>query len=231
MTMPILPGLMNEGGAAAEAPSITELLDSLELEQVQELVTLLTAEDVGGEEDETEGADEGEEPPGDGEEPEGEPPSEEVETEEETEQDAEARSYADSLAESGDLAELSKWAEDSLAEAEACVDELEVLLDTATKAEEQGADPEAVEEVLERVQSLFERAEEAAEEVITEVKAENAKGAAEAALRVEKLMRRIHAAKEDAIAAADVTSTTPSPMDEPALKVWAERTRPKGNPY
>lgn len=219
MTMPILPGLAEE----PVSPSLTDYLDELTPETIAELVAEAAAAAVGdsADPDAAEGGTDSEDAP------EGDVEGADGEAEEEL-SDEEVETRASELGEAGDFDAITSWSESALEEASTIRDSLAELHKQAEVDEESGADPDAIEELLERADELVERATEADSEASDAAKAEDPKACAEAALRVERAVRALRAMMEEAKAFADVTTTTEAGFaDEPAVKLWAERTMPK----
>ena len=227
MTMPILPALMGapEAGAPA-APTLVDIISQLDEEMVTELLTAADAAGFGVTVDD-------EEPPAETDE---EPPVEEVPMDEEVvedeelppeSEDGEPVEEADAEDEAteeevGEMAELGydaigEWSDKALEQIDAQYDAL-VELGKAADAD-LGADPDSIDQLIETADELREQASEARDTCALE------------ALKLERASRILAKLLEQAQAYAETTETPEAgPADDPAMKLWAERTAPKGGP-
>jgi len=207
MTMPILPGL---AGTAVPAGSLTDVLDALAPDQIAELVAEAAgssdpdADPVEGGEDDTDG-----------------------EAEEEGElSDEEVEARATELGDAGELEAITTWSERAIESLNAAREQLAEMHTTAEAEAERGADPDAIEALLDRADELVEQAVEADDEAAAAAKSEDAKACAEAALRVHRFARAMRALIQEAQPYTETTTTDEATAaDEPAVKLWAERTK------
>jgi hypothetical protein len=127
--------------------------------------------------------------------------------------------------------QMQSWAEQAYEALGAQVDSLNATLKAAQAAAEEGADPDAVEALVEQADATYEAAGEQLDAVMAGVKAEDAHAAATAALQLERSGRILTKLVEQAAAHAETTGTPEAGFyDEPAVKLWAERTGPKMGP-
>ena len=239
MTMPILPALMGapEAGAPA-APTLVDIISQLDEEMVTELLTAADAAGFGVTVDD-------EEPPAETDE---EPPVEEVPMDEEVvedeelppeSEDGEPVEEADAEDEAteeevGEMAELGydaigEWSDKALEQIDAQYDAL-VELGKAADAD-LGADPDSIDQLIEKADELREQASEARDASAAAAKSEDARTCALEALKLERASRILAKLLEQAQAYAETTETPEAgPADDPAMKLWAERTAPKGGP-
>lgn len=226
--MPLLPGL--DGAEATVGPSLTDLLDTITEEQAAELVTQAQAWKTGegGQTSAELDADSDEEPATMDEADEMGEGEEVAEGEEVEEGDAEAEAKADELEAAGDYDGMLSWAETTTEELNTLSEDLSALLDTAEENEESGADPDGVQEAIDALEPLVEQAQEHSDAAAAAAKAEDPKACGEACLRLERVLRRARALLVQAQACADSTSVGGTTVeDEPAVKLWADRSRPK----
>ncbi len=233
MDMPILPALMGTADAAAPAPTtLIDIISQLDETQMTELLAAADAAGFGVEVEPTE--------PVEGEEPEAEmadeeTPEEEVETEEEPTDD-EAVEDVDAEAEPseeevGEMAELGfdaigEWSDKALEQIDVQYDAL-VDLGKAADAD-LGADPDAIAALIEQADTLREQASEARDASAAAAKSEDAHACALEALKIERASRIIDHLLQQAHTYAETVDTPEAgPADDPAMKLWAERTMPK----
>lgn len=226
MTMPILPGLME--GASAAAPTLADVINALDDDQVNELVALAEAAAAGEPGDEAPAP---EEPPADGEEaPVESQPEEGDDSLDEGAEPGDEEQVADmEQAMSPDA--IASSASDAFDSLDDRLLAIQSHLDAATEAADQGAEPEAIEALVERAQEVIEQADAALAECKDFAKADDIHGCAVAALRVQRASRILDKLVEQAVAYAEGSEIPePGPQDDPAVKVWAERMGPKGGP-
>lgn len=237
MDMPILPSLMGTNDPAAPPPAtLVDIISQLDELQVGELLTAADAAGFGVEPVEPVEGDE----PVDGEEPEAEmveeetPEEEEVaETEEEPGEEVPAEGDDAEVPEEEvtEMAELGfdaigTWADTALEQIDAQYDAL-VELGKAADAD-LGADPDAIAALVEQADTLREQASEARDNSAAAAKSEDARTCALEALKLERASRVLAKLLEQAQAYAETTDTPEAgPADDPAMKLWAERTAPK----
>jgi hypothetical protein len=217
MTMPVLPALMNQDTAAA-APSLADILGGLDELAMGELVASAEAAGFGGD---GEAADE------DGEEPaEEEAADEEVEDVEAEPEEADVEEVAAKGFES-----MTSWVASAREALDPQLEALQAAFDTATAGVDEGADPDSIEPLIEKATELCETADVAVEEANAAAEAQDAHACAIAALRVERIGRVISKMVEQAATFAETTAAPEAGFDdEPAVKLWAERTSPKAGP-
>lgn len=234
MTMPILPALMGNTDAAAPPPTtLVDIISQLDEAQMGEL---LAAADAAGfsatVEEETIEPTEGEEP--EAEMVEEETPEEEVAEEVEELSDEEPADEGDEEVPEEEVAEMAElgfdaigeWADKALEQIDAQYDAL-VELGKAADAD-LGADPDAIETLVEQADTLREQASEARDASAAAAKSEDARTCALEALKLERASRVLAKLLEQAQAYAETTETPEAgPADDPAMKLWAERTMPK----
>ncbi len=231
--MPILPALMGTDPSAPPPVTLIDIIGQLDEEQVAELLTAADAAGFGLEpveeepvdEEPTEEADMIEEPIDEEvveEEPtEDEEPVEEVEGEDEEETE-------ESVAEMAELGfdAIGEWADTALEQIDAQYDAL-VELGKAADAD-LGADPDAIDALVEQAETLREQASEARDASAAAAKAEDPRTCALEALKLERASRVLAKLLEQAQAYAETTEAPEAgPADDPAMKLWAERTAPK----
>ncbi len=123
---------------------------------------------------------------------------------------------------------IDSWASGILEDLDVQLDALKQHLATAEDNAEIGADPDSIEPLLDQAEELLEKASEAYSECKDAASAEDARSCALAGLRIERIHRVLLKLVEQAGAYAE-TSDAPEAgvMDDPAVKLWAERTGPK----
>lgn len=217
MTMPVLPALMNPGDKS-QAPSLADVLDQLDESQVAELVATAEAAGFGEDSPAEEAAESDEEAAAEG----------DLDTEP-SEEDVNA------VAGQG-FEEMSSWVTSSVEGLGAQVDAISASVDAASEGEETGAEPDEAQAALEQAQELQATVEELQGEYEAAEKAEDAHAAGVACLKIEKAVRKMALLAQLAATAAETTdSVEPAGVaDEPAVKLWAERTKqpmgPLGSP-
>ncbi len=228
MTMPVLPALMDT--AAAPATTLADILGELDELAIGELVASAEAAGFGAAVEEEPAADSPEEP--------AEEVAEEAALEGEEGAEEEAGAEGDEIA-AQDVEEvaaqgfeqITTWAQGARDALGAQLDAIDGYKTAADDRFESGADPESIEPLLERANELIEQADEALDECLDAAREAEAHACASAALRLERISRVFAKLVEQAATFAETTSAPEAGFnDEPAVKLWAERTAPKPGP-
>lgn len=217
--------------AAAPPTTLVDIISQLDETQITELLAAADAAGFGATVEE----------------PDGEPPAEEPEVEmleEETPEEGEAGEPSEELEEGDDeepaeeevteMAELGfdaigEWSDKALEQIDVQYDAL-VELGKAADAD-LGADPDAIEQLIEQADTLREQASEARDASAAAAKVEDARNCALEALKIERASRVLDNLLKQAQAYAETNDTPEAgPADDPAMKLWAERTAPKTGP-
>ncbi len=235
MTMPILPALMGTPDPAAPPPlTLVDIISQLEPEQMTELLAAADAAGFGAEPVETE-------EPTD-EEPSTEeadmPDEEQVEVVEEPEDEAtdaaegeDDEESEESVAEMAELGfdAIGTWADTALEQIDAQYDAIVELGKNADA--DAGADPEAIDALVEQADELRTKASEARDASADAAKGEDAHTCALEALKLERFSRVLATLLQQAQTYAETNDTQEAgPADDPAMKLWAEKTAPKLGP-
>lgn len=216
MTMPMLPAL--QGDKSNATPALADVLDQLDEDQVAELVA--TAEAAGFGSDEGTPAEEKSDPP------------DEAAAEGDIDMDAEpAADEVDAVAGQG-FDEMASWVSTSVEALGSQVDAISASVDAATEGAESGAEPDEAQAALDQAEELQTLVEELQTEFDDAQSAEDAHAAGVACLKIEKATRKMALLAQLAATAAETTdSVAPAGVeDEPAVKLWAERTASKAGP-
>ncbi len=226
MTMPMLPGLMDPA-ASAVGPTLADILTDLDDLTMADLIASAEAAGFGGEPVEEVVEEEG-----------AEEAAEEV-VEEAAEEGEEAAADGEEVAEEADVeevasqgfAQMTDWATSARETLASQLETLEEMKSAAEANVEAGADPDSIEPLVEKGNELLEQADEALTECLDAAKAEEAHPCAVAALKIERIARVFGKLVEQAATFAETTSAPEAGFnDEPAVKLWAERTAPKAGP-
>ena len=243
MSMPILPALM--GTEEATPVSLAELIQTLDDDQVNELIATAEAAGYGVEE-----APAAEDVNDDLEQPEaGTVDNDEALSEEGVDDGGAAEDVGAAAgddtdeeleegAEEGDdeaVTEMEGLDPDAIVESavstfdglDAQLVSLQGFLTTAEEAAEAGADPDSIQQLVDKAEELIEAADEAVTECKDAAAAEDVHTAAVSAMKVNRVQRILVKFVEQAQAFAETSDIPePGPMDDPAVKVWAERMGP-----
>lgn len=240
LPMPALPALMGEATdeVPAEKPTLAAIFDQLDEQGINELVATAEAATMGempaeGEEGEPAEPGVGEEVPATDEaEDTGEAVAEEEEPGAEAEEeDAEPTEVDVEEVASQGFEQMQTWAEKAYEAISGQLEALKAQLKTAQANVEAGADADAIEGLLEQGEETYEAAGEQLDGVMAGVKAQDAHAAATSALQLERSGRIVSKLVEQAAAHAETTGALEAGFyDEPAVKLWAERTAPKMGP-
>ncbi len=223
MTMPMLPGLMDDKATAAAPSALADLLSGLDDIMMGELIAAAEAAGFGSDVA-IEAAEEGEEVMEEGEEAAEEAAEDAEEGEEPSEQDVQE------VAAQG-FDQITEWSASARETLGSLLEQLEGYLTAAQEGEEMGAEPDSIEPLVEKANELIETADEAVSECTDAAKAEDAHACALAALRLERVTRVMNKLVEQAATFAETTTAPEAGFnDEPAVKLWAERTAPKPGP-
>lgn len=230
MSMPHLPGLM--GGAKPAAPaSLADILSQLDEGQVADLVATAKAATAGADAPPSSEAAEGQPP-------EGSPAEEASESDEEAaaEGDDETDAAEPSEQDVEDVAaqgfeQICSWAESANSGIASQLEQVQQLQAAAEAAAEKGADPDSIEPLAEQAQELADQATEYLDECNAAADKQDAHGCATAALMLDRCAKVMAKIVEQAQAYAEPNATPEAGFyDEPAVKLWAERTAPKPGP-
>lgn len=219
MTMPILPGLGGDKSAAPAATALADVFDQLDDDQISELVATAEAAGFGGD-------------------AEGTPGEEATESPEEADADGDVPSADEEPAEDDvegvaaqGFEEITAWATQASESNAGMLSQVESALETAQGGEEAGAEPDAIEPLLEQAQALSDQSAELLSECEAAAKADDAHACAVAALKIERNSRILQHVVAQAQAYAETTETSEAGFqDEPAVKLWAERTAQASGP-
>lgn len=214
MTMPVLPALMDDKSQAA--PALADVLDQLDESQVAELVATAEAAGFGSD---TPAEESGE-------------PADEAAAEGDEDLDAEPTAEDAAAVGAQGFDEMSAWVTTSVDGLGAQLDAISASADAALEGEEAGAEPDEAQAALEQAQELQAVVEELQGEYAAAEKAEDAHAAGVACLKIEKATRKMGLLVQLAATAAETTdSVEPAGVaDEPAVKLWAERTKQPTGP-
>ncbi len=121
---------------------------------------------------------------------------------------------------------IGTWADKALEQIDVQYDALAELAKNADA--DLGADPEALSALVDQADTLREQASEARDASAEAAKAEDARTCALEALKLERASRVLDNLLQQARAYAETTEAPEAgPADDPAMKLWAERTMPK----
>ncbi len=224
MTMPMLPGLMDDKAAAATSSALADLLSGLDDIMMGELIASAEAAGFGSEAPQAAEGEEAVESEEAAEEAVEDATEDVEEAEEPAEQDVEE------VAAQG-FEQITSWTESARESLGSMLEQIEGYQTAAQEGAELGADPDSVDSLLEKANELIETADETVSECLDAAKSEDAHGCAIAALRLERVTRIMGKLVEQAAAFAETTAAPEAGFnDEPAVKLWAERTAPKPGP-
>lgn len=228
MTMPILPALMGTPDSTEPPTTLVDIISQLDPEMLTELLAAADAAGFGAEPANEEVEADEETPAEEPEEEQVEEATDDTETEAGDEDEEESEESVAEMAELGFDA-ISAWADTALEQIDAQYDAIVELGKNADA--DAGADPDAIKVLVEQADELRAKASEARDASADAAKGEDARTCALEALKLERYSRVLATLVEQATAYAETAETPEAgPADDPAMKLWAERTAPKLGP-